>query len=223
MTRFPNQNPGQSSPHNTGNRHPKFNLPGLQDNVGWKSWLLMAGISGLGLTGCLNQSYQVEADSAGSSPAADTTAVQMFLTSPDLSSPLQQALRWTQVKARRFVVPEDAVEIVLYVPDDQCQSYVTEEILVSRQNDLIETIELILAEQEIPSFELTGYRLKRDSETKTAILDLRVSRTSPRLLQSLSFCEQKFLLGSIKETLLNNPAWDIEQVEFTNRGHRLVL
>jgi hypothetical protein len=43
------------------------------------------------------------------------------------------------------------------------------------------------------------------------------------LLQSLSFCEQKILLGSIKETLVNHPDWDIEQVEFTNRGYRLVL
>ncbi len=145
------------------------------------------------------------------------------MTSPDLSRPLQQALRRTQVTARRFVVPEDAVAVALYVPDDQCQAYITEEILVSQQNDLAQTVELILAEQKIPFLELTGYRLNQDPETKTVTIDLRVSRTSPRLLQSLSFCEQKFLLGSIQETLLNNPTWGIEQVEFTNRGNRLVL
>jgi hypothetical protein len=150
-------------------------------------------------------------------------AVKEFLTSPEVSAPLKQALRRTQVKARRFIVPEDAVAIALHTPDEQCLTYVTEEVLVPRQNDLTETVELILAEQDIPFFDLTGYRLDHNPDTKTVTIDLRVSRTSPRLLQSLSFCEQKILLGSIKETLLNHPEWEIEQVEFTNRGHRLMF
>lgn len=165
----------------------------------------------------------MEADSTRPTAAATAVPVQEFLSSPDLSAPLQTALRRTQARAKRFVVPEDAVTVALYIPDDQCQNYLTEEIFVPRQNDLSETVERILAEQEIPFFELTGYRLNRDPETKTVTIDLRVSRTSPRLLQSLSFCEQKILLGSIKETLLNHPEWDIEQVKFTNRGYRLVL
>ena len=40
----------------------------------------------------------------------------------------------------------------LYIPDDQCQNYLTEEVLVPRQDDLTETVKLILAEPEIPFF-----------------------------------------------------------------------
>jgi hypothetical protein len=183
----------------------------------------MAGVLALGLTGCSTANSGIEADSTSPAPTVNSAPVQEFLASPDLSVPLQTALRRTQVKAKRLVVPEDAVAVSLYVPDDECLNYLTEEVLVPRQNDLTETLELILATQEIPFFELTGYRLDRNPETKTVTIDLRVSRTSPRLLQSLSFCEQKILLGSIKETLVNHPEWDIEQVEFTNRGYRLVL
>jgi hypothetical protein len=184
---------------------------------------MMAGILALGLTGCSIANSGMETDSTSPASAANSAVAQEFLASPDLSAPLQTALRRTQVKAKRLVVPEDAVAVSLYVPDDECLNYLTEEVFVSRQDDLTETVELILAEQEIPFFELTGYRLNREPDTKTVTIDLRVSRTSPRLLQSLSFCEQMMLLGSIKETLLNHPEWDIEQVEFTNRGYRLVL
>ena len=183
----------------------------------------MAGILALGLTSCSTANSRTDPDSINSATAAHSVSVLEFVPSPDLGPSLETALRRTQTKAKRLVRPEDPVSVALYIPDDQCQTYLTEEVLVPRQNDLAETIALILAEQEIPFFDLTGYRINRDPGTKTVTIDLRVSRTSPRLLQSLSFCEQKALLGSLKETLLNHPQWDIEQVEFTNRGHRLVL
>jgi len=191
--------------------------------VGLPKLLMIAGILALGLASCSTSKSGPEADSTRPAPAAHSAPVLEFLASPNLSVPLQAALGRTQSQAKRLVVPEDAVAVALYIPDDQCQNYLTEEVLVPRQDDLTETVKLILAEPEIPFFELTGYRLNHDPETKTATIDLRVSRTSPRLLQSLTFCEQMLLLGSIKETLLNHPEWDIEQVEFTNRGYRLVL
>lgn len=146
-----------------------------------------------------------------------------FIASPNLSQTIKGIHGRAYAKARRFIVPDDAIAIALYTPNDQCSAFITEEVLVPRQTDLPATIELILSTQEIPLFELTGYRLNLEPETNTAIIDLRVSRTSPRLLQSLSFCEQQALLGSLKETLVNHPNWGIEQVEFTNRGHRLVM
>lgn len=185
--------------------------------------MLVAGLLALGLGGCATPMAQTAPAPTGQSPQGNDGVVTEFIPSPEVSAALQQALRRTQVRAKRVVVPEDAVAIALYRPDDQCLSYSSENVLMPRQNALAETVEFILAEQDIPLFELTGYRLNQDPATKTVTIDLRVSRTSPRLLQSLSFCEQKILLGSIKETLLNHPEWDIDQVEFTNRGNRLVL
>jgi len=60
-------------------------------------------------------------------------------------------------------------------------------------------------------------------EGDAVTIDLRVARDSPRRLQSLSLCEQKALLGSLKETLINQPDWGLATVRFTQRGHPLVL
>jgi hypothetical protein len=43
------------------------------------------------------------------------------------------------------------------------------------------------------------------------------------VLQSLSVCEQRALLGSLRETLINQPDWKIKAVTFTNRGNPLAL
>jgi hypothetical protein len=181
------------------------------------------GLLALGVSGCQTATPSIKADSAPLASAPDSAELQAFLPSSDPSIALQSAARVIQQKARRLIVPQDAVAVALYKPDAQCEAYIPEDVWVARQDAMAETVQLILAEQDIPFFELTGYRLSQDSATKTVTIDLRVSRTSPRLLQSLSFCEQKVLLGSLKETLLNHPEWNIEQVEFTNRGHRLVL
>jgi hypothetical protein len=195
--------------------------------------MVLAVCLAVSLTGCLGLSPRPEPNAPEAnrpeSPASEPTTrasrgvSSEFLTSPNPGAALQQALGRLRSQAGRLVVPADAVTIAVYVPDDQCLGYVTEEVLVSRQDDLAQTVELILAKGTIPLLQLSGYRLSRDPDTRTVTIDLRVSRASPRLLQSLSLCEQKILLGSLKETLVNHPTWEIDRVEFTQRGHRLVL
>ncbi|PSN12738.1 hypothetical protein C7293_18975 [filamentous cyanobacterium CCT1] len=128
-----------------------------------------------------------------------------------------------QAKARRLVVPTDPVAVDLYTLDDRCENYRREPILVPRPQSMETTVDLILAEQAIPELTLSGYRTRFDPETKVVTIDLRVARTSRRVLQSLSVCEQKALLGSLRETLINQPDWKIEMVMFTDRGNPLVL
>ncbi|MGB6016359.1 MAG: hypothetical protein WBG32_16625 [Nodosilinea sp.] len=133
------------------------------------------------------------------------------------------ASRIVQARARRLVVPADPVAVDLYTLDDRCENYQREPILVPRPQSMETTVALIMAEQAIPEFTLSGYRTSFDPQTKTVTIDLRVSRTSRRVLNSLSVCEQKALLGSLRETLINQPDWKIEAVTFTNRGNSLVL
>jgi len=223
MTHRPNHNPVCSSPQDTGKRGPIDRLSGQNRKVWRRGWGLALGLLALGGIGCGTETTLGNEVSEPQASALDSGELQEFLPSSDPSIALRSAARVTQQKARRFIVPQEAVAVALYKPDAQCEAYITEDAWVARQDAMAETVKLILAEQDIPFFELTGYRLSQDPITKTVTIDLRVSRTSPRLLQSLSFCEQKHLLGSLKETLLNHPEWDIEQVEFTNRGHRLVL
>jgi hypothetical protein len=136
---------------------------------------------------------------------------------------LVAAHRLVQAKARRLVVPADPVAVDPYTAKATCEGYAIEPIQVPRQQSMENTVDLILAEQAIPDLTLSGYRTSFDPETKTVTIDLRVARNSRRVLQSLSVCEQKALLGSLRETLLNQPDWQLEAVIFTNRGNSLAL
>ncbi len=157
------------------------------------------------------------------SAAAAAFPFQSLGQAPSPVDALTRASRLMQAKARRLVVPADPVAVDLYTLDRACEGYQSEPIQVPRPQSMEATVDLILAEQAIPELTLSGYRTRFDPETKTVTIDLRVARDSRRVLQSLSVCEQKALLGSLRETLLNQPDWQIEAVTFTNRGNPLVL
>jgi hypothetical protein len=144
-------------------------------------------------------------------------------TLPDPTNALIAANRLIQAKSRRLVVPTDPVAVDLYTLDRTCEGYQIESIQVPRQQSMENTVALIMAEQVTPELTLSGYRTSFDPETNTVTIDLRVARDSRRVLQSLSVCEQKALLGSLRETLINQPDWKIKAVTFTNRGNPLVL
>jgi hypothetical protein len=156
-------------------------------------------------------------------PEADDGASQFVAILPSPAEPLVSATRQLQTRARRLVIPADPVAVDLYTLASTCETYQVEPIQVPRFQSMENTVGLILAEQSIPYFTLSGYRASYDLETKTATIDLRVARTSRRVLQSLSLCEQKALLGSLRETLIHQPDWNIDAVVFTNRGHELLL
>lgn len=146
----------------------------------------------------------------------------MALTT-DPADNLISVSRTLQAQARRLVVPVDPVAVDLYTVDPRCENYQREPILVPRYQSMETTVGLILAEQSIPDLTLSGYRTSFDPKTKTVTVDLRVARTSRRVLNSLSLCEQKELLGSLRKTLINQPDWKIKAVQFTSRGNPLGL
>ena len=170
--------------------------------------------------------------SATSTPTPSATSTPTpgvetgFATLQPTSSPgdaLLAAHRQIQTQGRRLVVPADPVAVDLYTLDPTCDAYRIEPIQVPRPQSMETTVDWILAEQSIPELILSGYRTSFNPDNKTVTIDLRVARNSRRVLQSLSLCEQKALLGSLRETLLHQPDWKIEAVIFTNRGNPLVL
>ncbi|MEA5452641.1 hypothetical protein VB780_28975 [Leptolyngbya sp. CCNP1308] len=160
---------------------------------------------------------------ADSAEAAIAPLFQSLELAPNPADALVSANRSMQASARRLVMPADPVAVDLHTLDDRCESYQTQAIQVPRSQSMENTVALIMAEQAIPDLTLSGYRTSFDPETKTVTIDLRVARNSRRVLNSLSVCEQKALLGSLRETLINQPDWKIEAVIFTNRGNPLVL
>lgn len=159
--------------------------------------------------------------SCTAAPQARETPPPALVPMANLDWSVQTGQRLIQARARRLMVPADPLTVTLYRLDKHCDRFQTETIQVPRQGGLTTTVELILAEQAIVNLKLSGYRVGVEDDAVT--IDLRVSRDSPRRLQSLSLCEQRALLGSLKETLINQPAWGLTTVRFTQRGHPLVL
>ncbi|MBE9110861.1 hypothetical protein IQ273_15720 [Nodosilinea sp. LEGE 07298] len=210
-------NPVQYRPHHTWLRASGISFGTVFGTIS----LAFLGLLG-GCAGATGGTSAIAPDAASSTEAAIATPFQSIELAPSSADALVSANRIVQAKARRLVVPTDPVAVDLYTLDDRCENYQREPILVPRPQSMETAVALIMAEQAIPELTLSGYRTRFDPETKTVTIDLRVARTSRRVLQSLSVCEQKALLGSLRETLINQPDWKIEAVTFTNRGNPLV-
>lgn len=112
----------------------------------------------------------------------------------------------------------DPITVEIHRLDKQCEYFVTEPHVVDRATGLADTVRWLLQTSPTPHLDLTDYRLRMDPDQGQVTLDLRLSATSLRQLQSLSICEQQALLGSVRQTLLNHPDWAIREVHFTQRG-----
>jgi len=116
---------------------------------------------------------------------------------------------------------EKTVLVNIYRADNQCQKLVAEKVAVSANQPMEAAISKILAEQDSADFSVTGFRLS--VQDAVAIVDLRVAPGSKRSFQSLSSCEQLALFGSLRQTLMGNPQWQIQSVQFLDKGQEIVL
>lgn len=210
-------NPVQHRHHHT--------WPWVAGGISWAILSLLVSCAGQPNNETPPITEQLLGADAQTAPAADEKAAIASALEP-IPSPadaLAAASRTMQARARRLVAPADPVAVDLYTLNPTCESYQIEPIQVPRPQSMETTIGLILAEQTISDLALSGYRASYDLESKTATIDIRVARTSRRGLRSLSVCEQKALLGSLRQTLINQPDWNIDAVTFTDRGNTLVL
>ncbi len=113
------------------------------------------------------------------------------------------------------------VTVTRYKIDRQCNELVPEDLEVAAAAPLEETIETIVGDRSNGDFRIAGYRVDIDESTNTATLDFRLPIDSPRSIYSLSHCEQFALLGELRQTLVANANWDIENVIFQVQGQGL--
>lgn len=130
--------------------------------------------------------------------------------------------RQVQRQLPQWLPPSNGIPVTLYRLDEQCADYRQQSIQVDLEQPLTEAVGLILLSQEIIAFDLSGYRIEVSPGGETVTIDLRLDADSQRQLGSLSDCEQKALFGSLRQTLLQQPQWNIQQVQFTNRGEPLL-
>ncbi|NEQ51506.1 MAG: sporulation/spore germination protein [Leptolyngbya sp. SIO3F4] len=115
----------------------------------------------------------------------------------------------------------EMVAVSIYVMDDSCSKFQAESVEVPVDAAMTEAIGQVLERHSFESFKLSGYRV--NVEDSKAIVDLRLAEDSERQFLSLSSCEQQGLFGGLEETLTQNPTWQVNQVEFTNRGQEITL
>lgn len=113
--------------------------------------------------------------------------------------------------------------VTVYQADDQCVNFVPEQVQVPTDQAMQAAVGKVLEKQGDGDFDLGGYRVSLNAQTGEATVDLRLVPGSKRQIVSLSACEQFALFGSLRETLMNNPAWQVKSVRFTERGEEIVL
>jgi len=115
------------------------------------------------------------------------------------------------------------VTVTVYQADDQCVNFEPQQVQVSGDRPMEGAVGKVLENQGSGDFDLSGYRVSIDPNTRVATVDLRMNPNSERKLVSLSACEQFALFGGLRETLVSNPDWNISEVRFTERGEEIVL
>jgi hypothetical protein len=174
-----------------------------------------------------NPSASIQANSQSSDPAIPVSpaAVSEVSTSQPDIQPADQpnAQPDTQPGNAAAATPEaaipEAVETVtatLYTADNECETFVSEEIQVPADQPVTAAISKVLQAQNNSDFDLSGFRVS--VEKGVATVDLRLVPGSPRRITSLSTCEQFALFGGLRETLTRNTQWQIKSVRFLERG-----
>ncbi len=126
-----------------------------------------------------------------------------------------------ETQPNNAVVDKEMVSVAIYVMDDTCSNFTAESVKVPADQAITEAVGEVLERHKFEAFKLSGYRV--NVEDSKAVVDLRLAEDSQRQFLSLSSCEQQGLFGGLEETLTQNSTWEVNQVEFTNRGKEIVL
>lgn len=167
--------------------------------------------------------------STRTTPSPEATPSTATSASPGVSaSPRSQALNPSANSpagsaSTSTTATANTTSVTIYKVDNQCQGLVPEKVAVSSTNSLDAAIAEVLKERDTADFNLSGYRVSVDPDTRVATVDLRVTPGSTRDLDSLSSCEQLALFGTLRRTLTENSQWNIESVRFTEQGEEVVL
>ena len=179
--------------------------------------LTLAGCNGTAPTDVAEPpSTPVEEPAAGTEKKGDTTA-----DGADESADADKPPVTSQPNAADTGGDTEMVAVSIYVMDDSCSNFNPESVKVPANQAMTEAVGEVLDRHSFEAFKLSGYRV--NVEDSKAIVDLRLSEDSERQFLSLSSCEQQGLFGGLEETLIKNPTWKVNQVEFTNRGQEIVL
>lgn len=174
----------------------------------------LSGLLVFGLGSCTAPSTSLRESTAPTTPTPTRSTPDQSVTP---SPPSPSAL--PTLPADRLVAATTTVNI--YKIDSQCVNLLPQKTTVTKTRSMEAAIAKVLEETDSGDFSIAGYRVSREGER--AIVDLRLPANSKRSFHSLSSCEQLALFGGIRKTLLNNAQWQIQSVQFTEKGEEIVL
>ncbi|MEM7797104.1 MAG: sporulation/spore germination protein [Cyanobacteria bacterium P01_C01_bin.118] len=175
------------------------------------------------LVGCNGSAPTDVADTPPTSVEESTTDEDTLTEDPDETGSVEDDPP-VEIQVDGPSVIDDETEMVavsIYVMDDSCNDFQSESVEVPADEAMTEAVGEVLERHRFEAFKVSGYRV--NVEDSTAVVDLRLAEDSERQFLSLSSCEQQGLFGGLEETLIQNPTWQVQQVEFTNRGEEIVL
>ena len=191
---------------------------------------LIAGVMVISLSSCASPPTSRKTDNAGLS-AAETIntslATQLGATAtipaqPQKETPIAtQPLNSTSGRTTSTDQSIKTIPISIYRADSQCQTLVSEKVAVPAESPVNAVVGTVLKEAASGDFDLAGYRVNVNANSRIATVDLRLSPDSRRNFASLSTCEQFALFGSLRKTLTDNSQLNIKDVRFTKQGQEI--
>lgn len=191
---------------------------------------LIAGVMVISLSSCASPPTSRKTDNAGLS-AAETIntslATQLGATATIPAQPQKEApvatqpLNSTSNRTTSTGQSIKTIPISIYRADSQCQTLVSEKVAVPAASPVNAVVGTVLKEAASGDFDLAGYRVNVNANSRIATVDLRLSPDSRRNFASLSTCEQFALFGSLRKTLTANSQLNIKDVHFTQQGQEI--
>jgi hypothetical protein len=187
----------------------------------------LAGLAltlGLVVTSC--GTPQRAADEPSPAPVPEASAPPKQVETPSATDTAKEPVVGAQPDGQAVPDKEpdaaaEMVTVLVYTIDDQCNDFVEQSVQVPSDVAITDAVGKAMGAVDYNAFKVESYQV--DINGGTATVDMALAPGSERQFASLSSCEQRALFGSVEETLLNNPDWNVTAVKFTNQGKEIVL
>jgi len=112
-------------------------------------------------------------------------------------------------------ITQDYVPAIVYLPDPNTQELVPQSVLVTADEPVAGAVTQIVESYEGQDVGITGYEVNVNEAAKEAEINFAINNPrGGRAFQSLSSANQYCLFEAIRETLLTQPSYGIQQVIF---------
>lgn len=131
------------------------------------------------------------------------------------SNTTAEAAETADIEEINTSITQDYMPAIVYLPDPNTQELVPQSVLVTADEPVAGAVTQIVESYEGQDVGITGYEVNVNEAAKEAEINFAINNPRGwRAFQSLSSANQYCLFEAIRETLLTQPAYGIQQVIF---------